>query len=120
MKTSTLALVDAVSLVAFACVGLYTHRAGITAQTVLRDLGPFLAAWYLLAPASRIYRRPGWGSLLLNWVLAIPAGVLVRQILLGRPLGRGTPVFLLAALLFTLLFLLVGRLFANFVQARRS
>ncbi len=72
-----------------------------------------------LAPVSRIYRRPGWRSLLLNWALAVPAGVLVRQILLGRPLGRGTLVFLLAALAFTLLFLVAGRLVANFLKVRR-
>ncbi len=120
MKTSTLALVDAVSLLAFTLIGLNTHRAAITGQTLLRDLGPFLGVWFVLAPVSRIYRRPGWGSLLFNWALAVPTGVLVRQLLLGRPLGRGTFVFLMAALVFTLLFLLAGRRVATFAQARRS
>ncbi len=119
MKISTLALVDAVSLLAFTLIGLNTHRAAITGQTLLRDLGPFLGAWFVLAPVSRIYRRPGWRSLLLNWVLAVPAGVLVRQLLLGRPLGRGTFIFLIAALAFTLLFLVVGRIVTLTIVRRR-
>ncbi len=86
---------------------------------MLRDLGPFLGAWCVLAPVSRIYRRPGWGTLVLNWALAVPVGVLVRQILLGRPLGRGTLVSLLAALVFTLLFLVLGRI-ATLAIVRRS
>jgi len=114
-----LALVDAVSLLAFTLIGLNTHRAAITGQTLLRDLGPILGAWFVLAPVSGIYRIPGWRSLLLNWALAVPVGVFVRQVLLGRPLGRGTLVFLLAALVFTLLFLVAGRVAAHIGQVRK-
>jgi hypothetical protein len=109
---------DAVSLLAFILVGLNTHRAAMTSQTVFRDLGAFLGAWFVLAPVSQIYRHPGWRSLILNWALAIPAGVLVQQGILVRPLGRGTVVFLFAALIFSLAFLVAGRLAAKFIPAR--
>ncbi len=110
MKAWMLALIDAVSLLAFTFVGLGTHRAVVSGPTVLRDVGPFLGVWFGFVPLSGVYRRPSWGSLVRHWALTIPAGVLVRQVWLGRPFDRGTLVFLLVALVFTLLFLVTARL----------
>jgi hypothetical protein len=103
-------VVDAVSLLVFTLVGLGTHRAVVTGPAVLRDAGPFLGAWFVLVPLSGVYRRPGWGSLMRHWALAIPVGVLARQLWLGRPFNRGTLIFLLVGLGSTLLFLVTGRL----------
>ena len=53
------AVADAAALVAFVVVGLRGHQ-GSTIEGFLRNAVPLLGAWFLVASASRIYRRPGW------------------------------------------------------------
>ncbi len=92
---------DAVGLMVFVAAGVRAHGGLLTTSTVARDAGPLLGAWCALAPLSGVYRAPGWASLLRHWAVAVPAGVLLRQVLLGRPLGGGTAIFLGAAAVFT-------------------
>lgn len=86
---------------------------------VLYDAVPFLGAWFALVPWTRIYLRPGWGSLMRHWALAIPLAVLIRQLGLGRPFDRGSLVFLPVALGFTGLFLAAGRVVATLLAVLR-
>jgi len=121
MHPWVLGLVDGVSLLAFTWVGVAVHRSALDASVVLRDVGPFLGVWFVLVPLTSIYRRPGWGSLVRHWLLAIPLAVLGRQVLLGRPLDRAALLFLVVALAFTGLFLAAGRVVATrFVVPRRA
>jgi hypothetical protein len=121
MRPWVLGLVDGVSILVFTWVGVAAHRSGLDASVLLRDAGPFLGVWFVLAPLTSVYRRPGWGSLVRHWLLAIPLAVLGRQVLLGRPLDRVALVFLVVALVFTGLFLAAGRVVAaRFVVPRRA
>ncbi len=113
MRPWVLGLVDGVSLLTFTWVGVAVHHSVLGASVVLRDVGPFLGVWFVLVPLTSVYRRPGWGSLVRHWLLAIPLAVLGRQVLLGRPLDRAALVFLLVALVFTGLFLAAGRVIAT-------
>ncbi|MDQ7819333.1 MAG: DUF3054 family protein [Armatimonadota bacterium] len=104
---------DALGLLVFVAAGVRVHGGLLTARAVARDAVPLLAAWWALAPLTGVYRNPGWVSLLRHWAVAVPAGLLVRQVLLGRPLGRGTLVFLAAAWVFTAVCVGAARLAAR-------
>ncbi len=109
------------SLLAFTWVGVAVHRSVLDMSVVLRDVGLFLGVWFVLVPLTSVYRRPGWGSLVRHWLMAIPLAVLGRQVLLGRPLDRAAFVFLLVALVFAGLFLAAGRVVATrFAIPRRA
>jgi hypothetical protein len=121
MRPWVLGLVDGVSILVFTWVGVAVHRSALDASVVLRDAGPFLGVWFVLALLTSVYRRPGWGSLVRHWLLAIPLAVLGRQVLLGRPLDHDALVFLVVVLVFTGLFLATGRVVATrFVVPRRA
>jgi hypothetical protein len=104
-----LPLLDAVALVAFTVVGVANHDGGLRADALARVGGPLLVAWFAAARVVGAYRVPGVRTLVLAWLLAVPAGAAGRTLIAGGPWGRGFVVFLGVALGFTLLFLLVGR-----------
>ena len=104
------ALVDGLALVAFVVVGVIQHDEGFAVRGLLRTGVPLLSAWYLLALVVGTYRRPGWGTVVLTWALAVPLGLVVRSMVRGGPWGHGLLVFGGVALAFTLVFLLGGRL----------
>ncbi len=121
MHPRFLGLVDGVSLLVFTWVGVAVHRSALGLSVVLRDAGLFLGVWFALAPLTSVYRWPEWGSLVRQWLLAIPIAVVGRQVLLGRPLDRAAFVFLLVALVFAGLFLAAGRVVATrFLFPRRA
>jgi glycopeptide antibiotics resistance protein len=111
-------LADAVALIAFVVVGLRGHQ-GKTVEGFLRNAGPLLGVWFLVAWASHTYRRPGWRSLLKNWIVAVPIGLLVRTVIVGSPRGARILVFGAVGLAFTLLFLVLGRLLARLLSRLR-
>jgi glycopeptide antibiotics resistance protein len=111
-------LVDAAALVAFVVIGLRGHRGG-TVEGSLRNAVPLLAAWFVVAWAAHTYLRPGWRSLLRNWIVAVPVGLLVRTVIVGSPRGARILVFLAVGLAFTLLFLVLGRLLARLLSRAR-
>ncbi|MDR7555845.1 MAG: DUF3054 domain-containing protein [Armatimonadota bacterium] len=119
-RTRTYVVADIAALLAFVGVGLVTHGVPVSAGAVLRTALPLGVAWFALAPACGTYRRPGWRTLLVTWAVAVPAGVLLRQWWLARPLGVATLVFLLTAWLLTLVFLAAGRLVAGRAAAHRQ
>ena len=111
-------LADAVALVIFVLVGIRGHRAS-TLEGFLRNAVPLVGVWFLVAWLAHTYRRPGWRSLLRNWIVAVPIGLLVRTLIVGSPRGGRIFVFLAVGLAFTLLFLVLGRLLARLVSRAR-
>jgi hypothetical protein len=103
-------VVDAVALVAFVMVGVVRHDEGLALVAFARTGLPLLAAWFLVALPVGTYRRPGWLTLLTTWVLAVPAGLILRSLVRGGPWGHGLLVFGGVAMAFTALFLIAGRL----------
>jgi hypothetical protein len=109
---------DAAALIGFVMIGLRGHQ-GSTIEGFLRNAVPLLGAWFLVASASHIYRRPGWRSLLRNWILAVPIGLLVRTVIVGSPRGARILVFVAVGLAFTLLLLVLGRLLVRLLSRGR-
>jgi hypothetical protein len=109
---------DALALVVFVLIGIRGHHAG-TVEGFLRNAVPVLGVWFLVAWLAHTYRRPGWRSLLRNWIVAVPIGLLVRTLSVGSPKGGKILVFIAVGLAFTLLFLVLGRLLARIVSRSR-
>jgi hypothetical protein len=103
-------MIDAVSLLVFTFAGIAMHGAGFGPGPILRNAVPFLGVWYLLAPATHVYRRPGWRTLIIHWAIALPIAVVIRQAWVGRLFSRATVAFLIASLVLTLAILTAGRL----------
>lgn len=101
---------DAAALLIFVLIGLRGHRVE-TLEGFLRNAVPLLGAWFLVAWAGGTYLRPGWRSLLRNWIVAVPVGMVLRTLTVGSP-GEVSAflVFLEVGLAFTPLFLVLGRL----------
>ncbi|AEV17086.1 MAG: DUF3054 domain-containing protein [Thermus sp.] len=102
----SLFLLDLLALLLFAGTGLASHGQALTLAGLARNVLPVLFVWLLLAPFLGTYRRPTWANLLLSWLLALPAGLWLRQMVLGGSFGPGFFVFLGVAMGFSLLFLL--------------
>ncbi len=106
------ALADTAALVVFVLIGIRGHHTG-TVDGFLRNAIPLLGVWFVVAWLAHTYRRPGWRSLLRNWIVAVPVGLVVRTLIVGSPGGVRLLVFLAVGLAFTLLFLVLGRLLAR-------
>ncbi len=109
-------LLDLLALLLFAGTGLLSHGLPITLGGLARNVLPVLFVWLLLAPFLGTYRRPTWANLLLTWAIAFPAGLWLRQMVLGGGFGVGFFVFLGVAMAFGLLFLLLFRGLAKLVK----
>ena len=103
---AVLAAVDALAIVAFVTVGLISHTHGVSATGYARDALPILAAWFGAALLFGTYREGGMRRLLATWAVAVPVGVAIRGIVLGRSLDGDQLAFLVVALTFSLLFVL--------------
>ena len=108
-RPAVLAASDAAAIVAFVTVGLVSHKHGITATGYAHDALPFLGAWFGAALLFRTYASGGSRRLLATWAVAVPVGVLIRGIVLGRSLDADQLEFLGVALVFSLLFVLALR-----------
>ena len=111
-------LADAAALIVFVLLGLRGHHAS-TVEGFLRNAVPLLGVWFLVAWLAHTYRRPGWRSLLRNWIVAVPIGLLVRTLIVGSPRGGKILVFIAVGLAFTALFLVLGRLLARILSRSR-
>ncbi|WP_084784970.1 DUF3054 domain-containing protein [Calidithermus timidus] len=104
---------DALCLVLFALIGQGIHGtlSGLAAawRGFLENSLPILVVWFLLAPFLRTYTRPTWRNLLLNWALAVSAGVFFRFTALGKDFNLGFFIFWGVALASTLALLLAWR-----------
>jgi hypothetical protein len=118
----TLAL-DLLALALFVVAGMRSHRTASQLEIFARNAVPIGGAWLVVSAVLGTY-RPGLGRtpslkrLLLTWVIAIPAGVLLRLWWIGSPDGDDLVVFGAVAMAFTLAFLAGGRLAANLLTSR--
>ena len=90
---------------------------------MLGTAAPFLAAWFVVAAALGVY-RPAEQPLplpallrrgALAWILACPLGLLIRALVLRRPIP---PTFAIITFTFNLVLLLGWRVVAALVLAR--
>jgi hypothetical protein len=114
-----LCFLDALALIAFVAVGIRSHHESSVAAEFMRNIVPLLLFWFAVAALLHTYRagdRPWLARLLLNWAVAVPIALAVRTLWVGSPstLSRFA-LFLVVAMAFTLLFLLVERILAGFV-----
>jgi hypothetical protein len=109
LPAGALVLADAVGLFAFTWIGLQTHQTPRTAGAVLATFLPLLGAWLAVAAWRGSYRHRSRAALLVTWILGVPAGLLLRQVVLGRGLSPGFAVFLAVALVMTMACVLAAR-----------
>ncbi len=100
---------DLLALLLFAWAGLRSHGLPVSLEGLARNVLPILFVWLLLSPFLGTYRRPTWGNLFLTWLLAVPAGLWLRGMILGEGFGLGFFIFLGVAMVFSLGFLLLLR-----------
>ncbi len=105
----TLAVVDALALLAFVAVGLRSHRVGAIVEVAARNAVPLVVTWIVVSVAIGTYRRRDLSSLVSTWAIAVPAALLVRTWWVGSPQGGRIAVFVAVGLSFTLLFVMIGR-----------
>lgn len=103
------ALADTAAIVLFATVGQLAHDGTLSLAGYGRDALPILAAWVAVAIAVRLYERGGLRRLLATWAVAVPLGVALRGLALGRDLDAGQAAFLGTTLGFVLAFVLLAR-----------
>ena len=105
-----LPVIDALALVAFVLVGLRSHHEGGATGVFLRNAVPLVVFWFLAAFVLKTYRRESLRALVLNWAIAVPVALLVRTWIVGSPTKPArVALFLAVGMVFTLLFLLIGR-----------
>ena len=109
-RVRQLALADVAAIILFAAIGQLSHHGGVSAAGFARDALPILAGWLAAAAAFGAYRRPGWRTLALTWLVGVTAGVALRALILGRPANGHEAAFLVTSLVFTLLLVLGCRL----------
>jgi hypothetical protein len=120
-RRSVLAFVvaDAVALMVFVVAGIRSHHEVGALDLFLRNAVPLELAWFAVSIVAATYRRPGIRTLLWTWVVAVPAGLIVRSIWVGSPSGSSLLVFVGIGLAFTLVFLLAGRGIVGLIDRRR-
>ncbi len=114
-----LVIADAVALMVFVVAGIRSHHEVGALDLFLRNAVPLEVAWFAVSAVAATYRRPGLRTLLWTWIVAVPAGLVVRSIWVGSPSGTRLLVFVGIGLLFTLLFLLAGRGVVSLLDRRR-
>jgi hypothetical protein len=115
-----LPLLDAAALLVFVAIGIAQHRGDAIVPTFLRTALPLVVAWFAVAAVAGTYRRPTLRTMLVTWIVAVPAGLLLRTAWVGSPHGSEIAVFVGVGLAFTLLFLLLGRAAAHALGNRRA
>jgi hypothetical protein len=113
LSPGALATGDAVAVSLFAVAGLLSHDEGITVAGIARNALPVLAGYLGAALLVGTYRRTGLGTLLAAWATGVPAGVLLRALVLGRDLDSDQLAFGLVTMAATLVLLLAWRLLAS-------
>ena len=101
---------DALALIAFVLVGLFSHHQDSGIAVFLRNAVPLLVCWFVAAIALGTYRKDALAGLLLNWAVAVPTALLIRTWVIGSPSRPARiALFLAVGMAFTLLFLVVAR-----------
>jgi hypothetical protein len=105
---------DLLALAAFVVVGVRSHHGATQLRAFLRNAVPFGGVWLVTAALVGTYRPPSTIRLAKTWLIAVPAGVVVWSLWVGSEGTTKILIFLVVAMAFTLVFLIVGR----FVTAR--
>jgi hypothetical protein len=114
-----LVVADAVALIVFVAAGIRSHHEVGAVDLFLRNAVPLEVAWFAVSTVAATYRRPGIRTLAWTWVVAVPAGLIVRSIWVGSPSGGRLLVFVGIGMAFTLVFLLAGRGVVGLIDRRR-
>ena len=108
---------DAAAILVFVTIGLLSHHGGLSLRGYARDALPFLGCWFAAAFAFRLYSAGGWRRLAATWAVGVPAAVLVRALVLGRPLGGKELAFLIVSLVTIGVLVLAFRALLNLLGA---
>jgi hypothetical protein len=109
LPTAALAGGDVVAILVFALIGLKNHKEGITAAGLARNTLPILGVWFAIAPRVGTYERPGVRTLVTTWAIAVPAGIVIRALILHHTVLSKQISFGIVALVATLVLLLAWR-----------
>jgi hypothetical protein len=108
------ALADLISLLAFVIIGKVSHNQALTISEISETAWPFLlgmaiAGWWLRTPlpTSGLAFWPLVNSTLAGWLLAVPFGLVLRELVHGKPILTS---FAITTFIFGALLLLAGRL----------
>jgi Ca2+/Na+ antiporter len=104
-----LAVADGLALLVFVAAGLRSHDIGAVGEIAARNAIPLALAWVVTALVVGVYRRRDLSSLVLTWAVAVPSALLVRTWWVGSPRADRVVVFLVVGVVFTAMFLAVGR-----------
>jgi hypothetical protein len=112
------AAADAAAVLVFVTIGLVSHDRGLHAAGYARDALPFLGCWFAAALGFGLYRRPTAGRLAATWAVGVPAAVVVRALVLGRPLGGKEAAFLVVSLVTIGVLVVASRLVLTRLSSR--
>lgn len=110
---------DLIALLAFALAGLASHDEGLTATGLARTWLPIAGCYALAALGLRAWTRPELWRTACAWLLGVSGGVIVRALVLGKPLDGDQLLFLAVALGVTLVLLVAWRAAETLVWRRR-
>lgn len=111
---------DAAAILVFVTIGLLSHHGGVSLRGYARDALPFLGCWFAAALVFRLYTLGGLGRLAATWAVGVPAAVLVRALVLGRPLGGKELAFLVVSLVTIAVLVLAFRGLLRLLESRTS
>ncbi len=120
MHRGLLLLADLVALGLFSVVGASFHGVALDPSLAVRTFLPLALSWVLAAFLLGTYREASWRTFALTWLVALPAGILLRQLILGRLASPGTWAFLLVGTGMGGLFLACGRLLVHLGRLVRN
>ncbi len=118
-RGAALVVADAAALRGFVAGGLRSHGIGALPEVAARNVVPLAVSWALVSVVAGTYRRRDLASLLATWAVAVPLGLLARTWWVGSPRGAGVAVFLAVGMVFTLVFLAIGRAVAAAITRTR-
>lgn len=93
-RPALLAACDLIAIVAFVTIGLISHHRGLGLAGYARDVLPLAGGWFAAAALFGFYRSGGLRAGITTWAVGIPAGLLVRALVLGKPLDGSEAAFL--------------------------
>src|ERR1700678_2699031 len=86
---------DMGAILIFVTIGLVAHHRGLSAAGYARDTLPLAAGWFAAAALFHPYRgRARLRAVVATWACGVPAGVLLRALVLGRTLDGKEASFL--------------------------
>jgi hypothetical protein len=83
----TLAFFDALALIVFSIIGIFSHNRAFDIAALLRNALPLLVVWFVLTPLLGTYQPPSWRRLWIAWLVCVPLGIILRTVILGHPRG---------------------------------